>query len=81
MRPVAHQADEIIVTTSLEKLTAALMPCGKETYPQYSIIGERDFQAYKKPCISNDCEKKVFCPGEACGFDRVFGKQWRRWWL
>ena len=67
------------------------MPCGKESHPELSIIGAGEFQAYKRRCISNDCENRIWRTAEACGFDRVFGKpcpteanenttaEWRQW--
>ena len=68
----ARSYDEM--TYSRKALTDALMaPCGKQSHPDYSIIGEGEFQAYKRRCISNDCEKKIFRGQEACGWDRVFG--------
>lgn len=61
------------MTKSVESLTAALMPCGKVSFPRYSIIGAGEFRAYKKQCVFNNCEKAIFRPSEACGWDRVFG--------
>ena len=66
------------MTQSVDKLTAALMPCGKEANPDYSIIGEGEFHAYKKQCIFDDCRKKnmfseFYSPDDACGFSSVFG--------
>ncbi len=68
----AHMYDQMLA--SLDALTAALMPCGKDEYPDYSIFGSGPFRAYKKRCIFDDCPKKLFCRSEACGFDSVFGK-------
>ena len=60
------------MTVSLPKLTSTLMPCGKQAYPDYSIIGEATFRDYKRTCIGDNCELKIFRGGQACGFDRVF---------
>ena len=68
----ARRYDEM--TRSRKMLTDVLMePCGKQNYPDYSIIGGGEFHAYKKRCISNDCDKRIFKGREACGWDRVIG--------
>eukprot|EP00966_Prymnesium_polylepis_P035164 817370-Prymnesium_polylepis.1 len=67
----AHTYDQM--TKSVNTLTAALMPCGKVTYPDYSIIGAGEFRAYKKQCIFGNCEKAIWDPKAACSWGRVFG--------
>ena len=61
------------VTSYKQALTAALMPCGKEAHPELSIIGAGEFHIYKRRCIMDDCENRIWRGSEACGFDRVFG--------
>jgi len=61
------------MTKSVEALTTALLPCGKVSYPQYSIIGCGDFRAFKKQCVSNNCEKRLWNRSEACSWESVFG--------
>jgi len=84
----ARKYDEMF--SSVEALTETLMPCGKESHPELSIIGAGQFRTYKRRCISNDCTNRIFHAGEACGFERVFGSpcptelggeaaEWRRW--
>ena len=76
--------------SSVEALTATLMPCGKESHPELSIIGASEFQTHKRRCIHNDCANRIWRAGEACGFEGVFGApcptemgdepaEWRRW--
>ena len=76
--------------SSIEALTATLMPCGKESHPELSIIGASKFETHKRRCIHNDCANRIWRAGEACGFEGVFGApcptemgdepaEWRRW--
>ena len=76
--------------SSVDTLTETLMPCGKEGHPELSIIGASEYQTFKRRCISNDCENRIWRAREACGFEGVFGApcpteangertEWRRW--
>jgi hypothetical protein len=67
-----------------------LMPCGKVSLSALSIIGAGEFQTYKKRCVFNDCETRIWRGREACGFESIFGmpcpteanktaSEWRRW--
>lgn len=85
----ARKYDQML--SSVENLIDTLMPCGKTAYPELSIIGAAEFRAYKRRCIFNNCEKRMWCQQEACGFESIFGKpcpteandndlvEWRRW--
>ena len=84
----ARTYDEM--TSSVEAWTEAVTPCGKESYPELSIIGAGEFQTYKRRCIFGDCEKRIWRGSEACSFERVFGApcpteaneeatEWRGW--
>ena len=76
--------------SSVDTLTTTLMPCGKESHPELSIIGASEFQTHKRRCIHDDCANRIWRAGEACGFEGVFGApcptemgdapaEWRRW--
>lgn len=84
----ARKYDEMF--ESVDKLTATLMPCGKENHEALSIIGAGTFQAYKRGCIFGDCANRMWRGSLACGFKRIFGApcpteaseartEWRRW--
>lgn len=60
------------MTTSTEKLTAALLCCGRQTYPDYSVTGTT-FCEYDQACAASNCPKQLFASTQACGWDRVFG--------
>ena len=44
--------------SSIETLTDTLMPCGKESHPELSIIGAGEFQTHKRRCIHHDCANR-----------------------
>ena len=60
------------MTKSEEALMEALLPCGKDPYHEYSIVGERTFKIHKKLCCDDNCPKRLNNPREACGFENVF---------
>ena len=84
----AHAYDNMF--SSIDTLMETLMPCGKVSLSALSIIGAGEFQTYKKRCVFNDCEKRIWRGREACGFESIFGKpcpleankttsEWRGW--
>ena len=75
---------------SVETLMATLFPCGKISHPELSIIGASEFSTYKRRCVHDDCENRIWRRREACGFEAIFGKpcptettadetEWRSW--
>ena len=54
------------------KLAAALMPCGRRSYPDYSVTGTL-YEEYDRPCAASNCPKQLFAPRDACGWTNVFG--------
>lgn len=58
---------------SPEHLAAALLPCGRTAYPNYSVSGAKTFQEYDKQCVYGNCPKKLFAPREACGWEVQIG--------
>ena len=61
------------MAASPEKLAAALLPCGKQSYPDYSVTGTRFWSEYDQPCAAGNCPKQLFARREACGWQHVFG--------
>ena len=64
------------MTQSEEALMAALLPCGKRTFPEQSVGGERPFQIYARACCEDNCPNKGNLferrKGSACGYALVF---------
>lgn len=60
------------MTGSTEKLAAALLPCGRQSYPEYSVTGTL-YSEYNQACAAGNCRKQIFAPREACSWDHVFG--------
>jgi|TARA_B110001469_G_scaffold89753_1_gene85184 hypothetical protein len=69
-RARAEQYDSM--TASPTKLAAALLPCGQQSYPDYSVTGTL-YREYSQPCAASNCPKQVFAPRETCGWQHVFG--------
>lgn len=60
------------MSASPAKLAAALLQCGKRSYPDYSVTGTL-YCEYDKLCASGSCQKQIFAPQDACGWQNAFG--------
>ena len=69
----AHAASYDGMSQSLQALFKALMPCGCTEYPEISTTGGSVFKAYPRVCTEDNCPRKLFGGGVACGWDNVFG--------
>lgn len=58
------------MSKDVESLHKALLPCGRVSLPRYTTSGFSTFEAYKRDCIYNNCRKRIFCPADACGWER-----------
>ena len=58
---------------SPEHLMAALLPCGRTVYPDYSVTGAKPFAEYDRQCVHDNCPKKLFAARAACGWGAQFG--------
>ena len=61
------------MTVSTEALLDALQPCGKQSYPDYSVTGASVFRSYDRACAEGNCPQKVFNRSNACDWENVFG--------
>ena len=68
----AHAERYDKMTGSAEKLAAALLRCGQQSYPDYSVTGTL-YSEYNQTCAAGNCSKKLFAPREACSWEHVFG--------
>lgn len=64
------------MTESEEALMAALLPCGKNEYPEHTVTGEKTFKCYTRACCENNCPKRGNLferrTGSACGYELIF---------
>ena len=79
------------MSESVDNLFAALMPCGRQSYPNYSVTGGGDFKAYDRRCTEGNCPRRFWSGGkQGCGWDRVYGvdcpiesngemTEWQKW--
>ena len=61
------------MTASPDALLDALQPCGKQSYPNYSVTGASVFRCYSRACAEGNCPKKLFDRSNACDWENVFG--------
>lgn len=61
------------MSASTQKLREALLPCGRKSYPEYSVTGEAVFHTYHRACAADNCPRRIFKPKDACGWEHVFG--------
>lgn len=57
---------------STDALQEALMPCGMDELPGYTVTGQRPFRIYPHACANNRCPKRIFHPKDACGYVNQF---------
>lgn len=51
---------------STDALQEALMPCGMDELPNYTVTGARAFRIYPHACANNRCPKRLFDPKQVC---------------
>jgi hypothetical protein len=61
------------MTASPDALLDALHPCGKKSYPDYSVTNASFFRSYDRACAEGSCPKTVFDRSNACEWENVFG--------
>mmetsp|Transcript_10456 Transcript_10456/g.22750 ORF Transcript_10456/g.22750 Transcript_10456/m.22750 type:complete len:91 (+) Transcript_10456:625-897(+) len=48
------------MTSNPDKLLDALQPCGKQSYPDYSVTVASVFRCYNRACAEGSCPLKLF---------------------
>lgn len=77
------------MTASPDALIDALLPCGKRSYPDYSVTGASVFRCHDRACAEGTCPKQIFDRRNACGWENLFSidcplessKERYDWWI
>jgi hypothetical protein len=58
----------------MRDLEECLLPCGRDSYPEYSETGSRPFACFRRSCVEGRCSEQWRGARHGCGWRNVFGR-------